>query len=84
MTWFRLGTGDPTPEHTGPKGLDRGPGIGNALSLVMHRMRFQGTGDVPGQGRLVGVAIRAHLAAAVATLDAQISAGPASLPRTTA
>ena len=57
MRWIHLGgTHDPTPEHTGPKGMDRGRRIGIALSLVMYRMRIHGMGRLPAQGSLVVVA----------------------------
>ncbi len=57
MRWIHLGgTHDPTPEHTGPKGMDRGRRIGIALSAVMYRMRIHGMGRLPAQGSLVVVA----------------------------
>ena len=57
MRWIHLGgTHDPTPEYTGPKGMDRGRRIGIALSLVMYRMRIHGMGRLPAKGSLVVVA----------------------------
>jgi len=57
VRWFRLGgSDDPTPEQSGPKGMDRGRRIGIALSLGMYRMRSRGMGRVPAHGPLVVVA----------------------------
>lgn len=57
MRWFRLGgSQDPTPEDSGPKGMDRGRRIGIALSAVMYRMRIRGMGRVPADGPVVVVA----------------------------
>jgi 1-acyl-sn-glycerol-3-phosphate acyltransferase len=57
VRWIHLGgTHDPTPEQSGPKGMDRGRRIGIALSAVMYRMRIQGMGRVPAHGPLVVVA----------------------------
>ncbi len=57
MRWWHLGgTGDPTPEASGPKGMDRGRRIGIALSLLMYRMRVSGTEHLPASGPVVVVA----------------------------
>jgi len=57
MRWFRLGgSGDPTPEDAGPKGMDRGRRIGIALSAGMYRMRITGMDRLPAQGAVVVVA----------------------------
>jgi 1-acyl-sn-glycerol-3-phosphate acyltransferase len=57
VRWIHLGgTHDPTPEHTGHKGMDRGRRIGIALSAIMYRMRVHGMGRIPAQGPLVVVA----------------------------
>ncbi len=57
MRWRWLGgTQDPTPEHAGHKGMDRGRRIGIALSLLMYRQRVTGMGRVPASGPLVVVA----------------------------
>jgi 1-acyl-sn-glycerol-3-phosphate acyltransferase len=57
MRWFDLGgSTDPTPEQSGPKGMDRGRRIGIALSVAMYRMRVQGMGRMPAFGSVVVVA----------------------------
>lgn len=57
MRWRHLGgTEDPTPEHSGHKGMDRGRRIGITLSLLMYRQRVTGMGRVPTSGSLVVVA----------------------------
>jgi 1-acyl-sn-glycerol-3-phosphate acyltransferase len=57
MRWMHLGgESDPTPEHAGHKGMDRGRRIGIALSLLMYRLRIEGAGRVPASGPLVVVA----------------------------
>lgn len=57
MRWFHLGgSADPTPEHSGRKGMDRGRRIGIALSLLMYRQQVTGIERVPADGPLVVVA----------------------------
>ena len=57
MRWFNLGgSDDPPPEHTGPKGMDRGRRIGITLCFFMYRMRVCGMERVPASGPLVVVA----------------------------
>ena len=57
MRWFTLGGAqDPTPETSGPKGMDRGRRIGIALSAALYRMRINGMSRLPAQGPLVVVA----------------------------
>ena len=57
MRWRHLGgTADPTPEHAGHKGMDRGRRIGISLSLLMYRQRVAGMGRVPAVGPVVVVA----------------------------
>jgi 1-acyl-sn-glycerol-3-phosphate acyltransferase len=57
MRWFNLGgSADPPPEHTGPKGMDRGRRIGITLCFFMYRMRVRGMDRVPASGPLVVVA----------------------------
>ena len=57
MRWFRLGgSGDPTPDSSGPKGMDRGRRIGIALGLIMYRMHTRGMGRLPAAGPVVVVA----------------------------
>ncbi len=57
MRWFRLGgAADPTPDASGPKGMDRGRRIGIALSALMYRMRVRRMETVPPEGALVVVA----------------------------
>lgn len=57
MRWFHLGgSTDPTPEQSGPKGMDRGRRIGIALSAAMYRMRVEGMGRMPASGSVVVVA----------------------------
>ena len=48
MRWFNLGgSNDPPPEHTGPKGMDRGRRIGITLCFLMYRMRVREMDRVP-------------------------------------
>jgi 1-acyl-sn-glycerol-3-phosphate acyltransferase len=57
MRWRYLGgSDDPTPEHAGHKGMDRGRRIGITLSLLMYRQKVTGMGRVPATGPLVVVA----------------------------
>jgi 1-acyl-sn-glycerol-3-phosphate acyltransferase len=57
VRWFRLGgSTDPTPDSSGPKGMDRGRRIGIALGLVMYRMHTRGMGRLPATGPVVVVA----------------------------
>ena len=57
MRWRHLGgKGDPTPEHAGPVGMDRGRRIGISLSLLMYRQTVAGMHRVPPTGPLVVVA----------------------------
>ena len=57
MRWFRLGgSADPTPDSSGPKGMDRGRRIGIALGLIMYRMHTRGMGRLPAAGPVVVVA----------------------------
>ncbi len=57
MRWWRLGGGnDPTPEASGPKGMDRGRRIGITLGALMYRMRVDGMSRVPATGPVVFVA----------------------------
>ena len=57
MRWSRLGgETDPTPEHSGRTGMDRGRRIGIVLSLLMYRLRVDGIDRVPADGPLVLVA----------------------------
>ncbi len=57
MRWFRLGgSDDPTPDSSGPKGMDRGRRIGIALGLIMYRMHTRGMGRLPAAGPVVVVA----------------------------
>ena len=57
MRWMHLGgTDDPTPAHTGGKGMDRGRRIGIALGAIMYRMRIRGMERLPTTGPLVVVA----------------------------
>ena len=57
MRWRNLGgAGDPTPEHSGRKGVDRGRRIGIVLSLLMYRLQVTGIDRVPADGPLVVVA----------------------------
>jgi 1-acyl-sn-glycerol-3-phosphate acyltransferase len=57
VRWFTLGGAqDPTPETSGPKGMDRGRRIGIALSAALYRMRIKGMERLPAQGPLVVVA----------------------------
>jgi 1-acyl-sn-glycerol-3-phosphate acyltransferase len=57
VRWFNLGgSDDPPPEHTGPKGMDRGRRIGITLCFFMYRMRVRGMERVPVSGPLVVVA----------------------------
>ncbi|TKV56165.1 1-acyl-sn-glycerol-3-phosphate acyltransferase [Nakamurella flava] len=54
--WFRLGgENDPTPDHVGPKGMDRGRRIGITLAAVLYRMRVHGMANVPADGALLVV-----------------------------
>jgi 1-acyl-sn-glycerol-3-phosphate acyltransferase len=62
VRWFDLGGSlDPTPEASGPKGMDRGRRIGIALSAAMYRMQVRGLGRVPASGPLVVVANHQNL-----------------------
>ena len=57
MRWRHLGgADDPTPEHAGRVGMDRGRRIGIALSLLLYRQRVAGIGRVPATGPVVLVA----------------------------
>ena len=57
MRWFRLGgSADPTPDSSGPKGMDRGRRIGIALGLILYRMHTRGMGRLPATGPIVVVA----------------------------
>lgn len=57
MRWRELGgADDPTPEHAGSVGMDRGRRIGIALSLLMYRQTVAGMNRVPVTGPLVVVA----------------------------
>ncbi len=57
MRWWHLGgESDPTPDASGPKGMDRGRRIGITLSLLMYRMRVTGMEHLPAQGPVVVVA----------------------------
>ena len=57
MRWRHLGgADDPTPEHAGRVGMDRGRRIGIALSLLLYRQRVAGIGRVPAVGPVVLVA----------------------------
>ncbi|MGS0684643.1 lysophospholipid acyltransferase family protein [Nakamurella sp. GG22] len=57
MRWFHLGgADDPTPEASGPKGMDRGRRIGITLGVLMYRMRVAGMSRVPATGPVVFVA----------------------------
>lgn len=47
---------DPTPAHSGPRGMDRGRRIGIALTLLMYRLRISGTERMPASGPLLVVA----------------------------
>ncbi|GGM13334.1 lysophospholipid acyltransferase family protein [Nakamurella endophytica] len=47
---------DPTPSHTGRKGMDRGRRIGIVLAAVMYRLRIAGTDRVPATGPVLFVA----------------------------
>lgn len=61
MRWWRLGGGhDPTPEASGPKGMDRGRRIGITLGALMYRMRVDGVSRVPATGPVVFVANHQH------------------------
>jgi len=61
MRWLHLGGEvDPTPEHSGPTGVDRGRRIGIALSLLMYRLEIIGIERVPATGGLVVVANHAN------------------------
>lgn len=55
--WRLLGgKQDPSPAHTGTKGMDRGRRIGIALSAAMYRMRVTGMAKVPPTGGVLFVA----------------------------
>lgn len=55
--WSRLGgTQDPSPAHTGTKGMDRGRRIGITLAAAMYRMRVDGMVKVPAAGGALVVA----------------------------
>ena len=57
MRWRHLGgENDPTPEASGPKGMDRGRRIGISLSLLMYRMHVTGMQRIPSAGPVVVVA----------------------------
>ena len=57
MRWMHLGgEHDPTPEHAGQKGMDRGRRIGITLCALMYRLRVDGMERVPPTGALVVVA----------------------------
>lgn len=57
MRWFNLGgSADPTPEHTGPKGMDRGRRIGIVVSGLLYRLHIRGMETVPASGPVVFVA----------------------------
>ncbi len=61
MRWMHLGgTADPTPEHAGAKGMDRGRRIGIALCGMIYRQEFVGMHRVPAAGPLVVVANHAN------------------------
>lgn len=57
MTFLRLpGGSDPTPEHSGPKGMDRGRRIGVVLRKLLYRNRIRGLDRVPQTGPVLFVA----------------------------
>ncbi len=61
MRWRHLGgETDPTPEHSGRRGMDRGRRIGIVLSLLMYRLEVAGADRVPATGPLVVVANHAN------------------------
>ena len=57
MSFLRLpGSADPTPAHSGPKGMDRGRRIGVVLRTVLYRNRIRGMDRVPPIGPVLFVA----------------------------
>lgn len=57
MTFLRLpGGSDPTPQHSGPKGMDRGRRIGIVLRKLLYRNRIRGLDRVPPTGPVLFVA----------------------------
>jgi 1-acyl-sn-glycerol-3-phosphate acyltransferase len=57
VRWRTLGgADDPTPEHAGRVGMDRGRRIGIVLSLLLYRLSVAGMYRVPTTGPLVVVA----------------------------
>ncbi|SDP08116.1 1-acyl-sn-glycerol-3-phosphate acyltransferase [Nakamurella panacisegetis] len=57
MRWRHLGgAGDPTPQHAGPVGMDRGRRIGIVLSALLYRLTVAGIDRVPATGPVVLVA----------------------------
>ena len=62
MRWRHLGgSGDPTPPHTGPKGMDRGRRIGIVVNLLTYRVRLHHAERIPTTGPVVVVANHQHL-----------------------
>lgn len=57
MRFFRLpGAADPTPEHSGPTGMDRGRRIGIAMRTLLYRNDIRGIDTVPPAGPVLFVA----------------------------
>ncbi|GAA2020025.1 1-acyl-sn-glycerol-3-phosphate acyltransferase [Nakamurella flavida] len=50
------GRGDPVPQHSSPRGMDRGRRIGIALGAALYRLHVRGRDRVPATGPLVMVA----------------------------
>ncbi len=62
MRWRHLGgTADPTPPHTGPKGMDRGRRIGIVVNLLTYRVVLHRAERIPTSGPVVIVANHQHL-----------------------
>ena len=62
MRWRHLGgTADPTPPHTGPKGMDRGRRIGIVVNLLTYRVVLHHAERIPTSGPVVVVANHQHL-----------------------
>lgn len=56
MSFFRLpGAADPTPQHAGPKAMDRGRRIGITLRTLLYRNRIRGLEKVPATGAVLFV-----------------------------
>lgn len=57
MRFFRLpGAADPTPEHSGPTGVDRGRRIGITMRTLLYRNDIRGLETVPSSGPVLFVA----------------------------